>query len=215
MRGRYAAGGRLPGTWPRYERTARKATSNAIAGSARPCSTGRTTAVRCRFPRGLAKHVNRGGLMLANRSIPRCTVIPELAYPDVAEAIDWLRDAFGFTLRLRIANHRAQLNVGDCAVVLTERRGDAEGVARPLRHGPSRRCSAAPRSCRSRRRPNPAASSRLPLRRAPIHGPGPRRPCLDVFPVDRRCRSRGMGRYRWLPGLAVPAIGRPQSLGSD
>jgi uncharacterized glyoxalase superfamily protein PhnB len=66
--------------------------------------------------------------MLANRSIPRCTVIPELAYPDVAEAIDWLRDAFGFTLRLRIANHRAQLNVGDCAVVLTERRGDAEGV---------------------------------------------------------------------------------------
>jgi len=66
--------------------------------------------------------------MLANRSIPRCTVIPELAYPDVAEAIDWLRDAFGLTLRLRIANHRAQLNVGDCAVVLTERRGDAEGV---------------------------------------------------------------------------------------
>lgn len=53
--------------------------------------------------------------------MPRCTVIPELAYPDVSEAIDWLRDAFGFTVRLRIANHRAQLNVGDGAVVLTER----------------------------------------------------------------------------------------------
>jgi uncharacterized glyoxalase superfamily protein PhnB len=59
--------------------------------------------------------------MLANRSIPRCTVIPELAYADVGEAIAWLCDTFGFTLRLRIANHRAQLNVGDGAVVLTER----------------------------------------------------------------------------------------------
>lgn len=59
--------------------------------------------------------------------MPRCTVIPELAYRDVAEAIDWLCNAFGFTLRLRIANHRAQLNVGDCAVVLTERRGEDAG----------------------------------------------------------------------------------------
>ena len=59
--------------------------------------------------------------MLANRSIPRSTVIPELAYPDVGEAIAWLCETFGFTLRLRIANHRAQLNVGDGAVVLTER----------------------------------------------------------------------------------------------
>jgi len=58
--------------------------------------------------------------MLANRSCPRCTVIPELAYPDIGKAIDWLGDAFGFTLRLRIADHRAQLNVGDGAVVLTE-----------------------------------------------------------------------------------------------
>ena len=61
--------------------------------------------------------------MRTNRSIPRCTVIPELAYPDVGEAIAWLCDAFGFTLRIRIANHRAQLNVGDGAVVLTELRG--------------------------------------------------------------------------------------------
>ena len=58
--------------------------------------------------------------MLANRSCPRCTVIPELAYQDIGKAIDWLGDAFGFTLRLRIANHRAQLNVGDGAVVLIE-----------------------------------------------------------------------------------------------
>jgi len=62
--------------------------------------------------------------LLANRSIPTCTVIPEIAYPDVAEAITWLCDTFGFTLRVRIANHRAQLNVGDGAVVVKEQPSD-------------------------------------------------------------------------------------------
>lgn len=63
--------------------------------------------------------------MLTNRSMPRCTVIPELAYPDVTEAADWLCNAFGFTVRLRIADHRVQLNVGDGAVVVTERHDPA------------------------------------------------------------------------------------------
>jgi len=70
--------------------------------------------------------------MLANRSIPSSTVIPELPYQDVGEAIDWLCRAFRFTLRLRIGNHRAQLNVGDGAVVLTERRVD-DGEDSPSR----------------------------------------------------------------------------------
>lgn len=67
--------------------------------------------------------------MLVNRSIPRGTVIPELAYPDVGEAKDWRCDAFGFTLRLAIGTHRIQLHVGEDggAVVLTERHGDAAG----------------------------------------------------------------------------------------
>jgi uncharacterized glyoxalase superfamily protein PhnB len=63
--------------------------------------------------------------MLQNRSIPRATVIPELDYPDVGEAARWLCDAFGFTVRLRIADHRAQLDVGDGAIVVTERRDGA------------------------------------------------------------------------------------------
>lgn len=58
--------------------------------------------------------------MLTNRSIPRSSVIPELPYPDVAKAVEWLCDAFGFTVRVRIANHRAQLNVGDGTVVVIE-----------------------------------------------------------------------------------------------
>jgi uncharacterized glyoxalase superfamily protein PhnB len=57
--------------------------------------------------------------MLPNRSMPASTVIPVLAYPDVAEAVAWLDAAFGFTLRLGIGDHRAQLNAGDGAIVVT------------------------------------------------------------------------------------------------
>jgi uncharacterized glyoxalase superfamily protein PhnB len=52
-------------------------------------------------------------VMLSNRSMPRSTVLPELAYPDIGEAIKRLCEAFGFTLRIRMGDHRAQLNVGD------------------------------------------------------------------------------------------------------
>ena len=62
--------------------------------------------------------------MQANRSIPRATVIPVLAYPDVSQAAAWLCDAFGFSVRLRIGNHRVQLNVGDGAVIVRERRAN-------------------------------------------------------------------------------------------
>lgn len=60
--------------------------------------------------------------MISNRSMPRSTVIPQIAYSDVAEAAEWLCHMFRFTVRLRIANHRIQINVGDAAVVLTERK---------------------------------------------------------------------------------------------
>jgi uncharacterized glyoxalase superfamily protein PhnB len=57
--------------------------------------------------------------------MPASTVIPVLGYPDVGAAIDWLCSTFGFSLRLRIANHRAQLNVGDGAIVIAEQAGPA------------------------------------------------------------------------------------------
>ncbi len=60
--------------------------------------------------------------MLANRSMPPCTVIPVLVYEDVGAAVHWLCETFGFRERWRAGNHRAQLSVGDGAVVLTERR---------------------------------------------------------------------------------------------
>ena len=71
--------------------------------------------------------------MLANRSMPRTTVIPELAYPDIGEAIDWLTSAFGFTVRIRMGDHRAQLNVGDDGAVVIMQHPKA-GAVTPLAH---------------------------------------------------------------------------------
>jgi uncharacterized glyoxalase superfamily protein PhnB len=58
--------------------------------------------------------------MLSNRSVPPCTVIPVLSYPHVDAAADWLCQAFGFTVRLRIADHRIQLKAGDGCIIVAE-----------------------------------------------------------------------------------------------
>jgi uncharacterized glyoxalase superfamily protein PhnB len=50
--------------------------------------------------------------------MPRSPVIPELVYEDVREAVAWLGDAFGFAERWSAGDHRAQLGVGDAAVVV-------------------------------------------------------------------------------------------------
>ena len=60
--------------------------------------------------------------MIANRSVPAASVIPVLSYPDVVEATEWLCNAFGFRVRLRIGDHRAQLVYGDGAVIVTQLR---------------------------------------------------------------------------------------------
>jgi uncharacterized glyoxalase superfamily protein PhnB len=63
--------------------------------------------------------------MRYNRSAPPCPVIPVLYYPDPSFAAEWLSKAFGFTVRLRIANHRIQMRFGEgCFTV-------AEGTATP------------------------------------------------------------------------------------
>ena len=57
-----------------------------------------------------------------NRTMPACTVIPELVYDDVLAAIEWLCEAFGLVERWRAGNHRAQLSIGQCTVAVTEPR---------------------------------------------------------------------------------------------
>lgn len=55
-----------------------------------------------------------------NRSMPPGVIIPELPYSDVRKAVDWLCRSFGFTERLRIGNHRAQLTFGTGSIIVTQ-----------------------------------------------------------------------------------------------
>ena len=47
-------------------------------------------------------------------------MIPVLIYPDPAVAADWLAKAFGFTVRLGIANHRIQMKAGEGCFTIAE-----------------------------------------------------------------------------------------------
>lgn len=70
-------------------------------------------------------------MVLVNRSMPSCTIIPELVYEDVGEAVAWLCDTFGFNVRWRAGSHRAQLAFGDGAIVLTVQRTGTGWTDRP------------------------------------------------------------------------------------
>ncbi|WP_431264196.1 VOC family protein [Roseateles chitinivorans] len=63
-----------------------------------------------------------------NRSMSSATVIPVLHYPDVAAAVAWLVRVFGFSERLRIGSHRAQLDIGSGAMVVAQGDAPAEPV---------------------------------------------------------------------------------------
>lgn len=60
------------------------------------------------------------GGVRSNRSIPVATVIPVLSYPDVRAAVAWLSGSFGFVERVRIGDHRAQVSVGEGAVIVAD-----------------------------------------------------------------------------------------------
>jgi uncharacterized glyoxalase superfamily protein PhnB len=84
--------------------------------------------------------------------MPSCSVIPELDYPDLDQAIAWLRAAFGFELRLLLGSHRGQLHVGNGAVVVKQtgsnaERPDAWCRVRALHHGARRRRGRTSRAC--------------------------------------------------------------------
>lgn len=54
--------------------------------------------------------------------MPPSTVIPELVYDDVNQAVAWLCDAFSFEVRWHAGDHRAQLWLNGGTVVVTEPR---------------------------------------------------------------------------------------------
>lgn len=65
---------------------------------------------------------DRAGNRIDSRTMPPCTIIPELVYDDVPEAMRWLCDVFGFTERWHAGDHRAQLTFGDGTIAITEPR---------------------------------------------------------------------------------------------
>jgi uncharacterized glyoxalase superfamily protein PhnB len=75
--------------------------------------------------RGNSSDRGQEAFLKTNRSVPGATVIPELPYPDVREAVDWLTRAFGLQERLQIGDHRAQLVYEGGAVIAIE--GNAPG----------------------------------------------------------------------------------------
>jgi uncharacterized glyoxalase superfamily protein PhnB len=70
--------------------------------------------------------------MRANLSMPTCTIIPVLEYPDVPTAVKWLEEAFAFEVRLSIGAHRAQLQFDGGAIVVSR-----SGLRDPARGGSS------------------------------------------------------------------------------
>ena len=55
----------------------------------------------------------------------RRRVIPVLSYLDVRGAVAWLEASFGFIERVRVGeDHRAQMSVGDGAVIIADTGGD-------------------------------------------------------------------------------------------
>jgi uncharacterized glyoxalase superfamily protein PhnB len=70
--------------------------------------------------------------VMANRSMPPGTIIPELIYDDLEAAVAWLCMAFGFQERLRIGDHRSQLVFGAGSIVVVARpAGAPAGLAGP------------------------------------------------------------------------------------
>src|ERR1700744_1894191 len=114
--------------------------------------------------------------MPSNRSIPPATVIPVLAYPDVTQAAAWLCDAFGFRVRLRIGNHRVQLNVGDGALIVREMRPNEVGAALGMGHSVTIRVDDADAHC-SRARNHGAPITQEPV----THSYGERQYNADDF----------------------------------
>jgi uncharacterized glyoxalase superfamily protein PhnB len=58
--------------------------------------------------------------VLISRTTGSASVVPELVYPDVERAIDWLCEAFGFTELWRAGGHRARLALGNGVVILAD-----------------------------------------------------------------------------------------------
>jgi uncharacterized glyoxalase superfamily protein PhnB len=58
--------------------------------------------------------------MLISRTTGSASVVPELVYPDVPQAIAWLCDTFGFLELWRAGEHRARVGFGNGVLILAD-----------------------------------------------------------------------------------------------
>jgi uncharacterized glyoxalase superfamily protein PhnB len=58
--------------------------------------------------------------MLISRTTGSASIVPELVYADVGEAVDWLCAAFGFTELWRADGHRARVALGNGVVIIAD-----------------------------------------------------------------------------------------------
>ena len=58
--------------------------------------------------------------MLISRTTGSSSVVPELVYPDVEEAVAWLRDTFGLVELWRAGGHRARMAFGNGVIILAD-----------------------------------------------------------------------------------------------
>lgn len=61
-----------------------------------------------------------------NRSMPANSLIPVLTCRDFNATVDWLCNMFGFRERWRADDHRAQLTLGNGAIIVTQQAADLE-----------------------------------------------------------------------------------------
>ena len=73
--------------------------------------------------------------MLINRTTGSASVVPELVYVDVEQAVDWLCAAFGCTELWRAGGHRARIAFGNGVLIVADADPDY-GRAAPKRDEP-------------------------------------------------------------------------------
>ena len=58
--------------------------------------------------------------MLINRTTGSASIVPELVYPDVEQAVHWLCDTFGFSEAWRAGGHRARVAFGNGILIIAD-----------------------------------------------------------------------------------------------
>jgi uncharacterized glyoxalase superfamily protein PhnB len=61
-----------------------------------------------------------GGRMVISRTTGSASVVPELVYADVEDAVEWLCETFGFTELWRAGGHRARLAFGNGVLIVAD-----------------------------------------------------------------------------------------------